>query len=228
MAVCCILAATSQAHATVYELTTADHRFDTGVDNQGWWSTTISNSNSNDNYYCGLNSNGPHRSFFTFFAPSWGTNETIVGAVLAAPRGASNSASAEVQLFDVATAVAILNNNAGTHSAIYEDLGSGLSYGSVVVSGSGTASQAVQIPLNAQGMAALQASAGTYFSIGARLANESNHLFGDTDIYTARLIVTTVPEPKSVVLTGLSVIGLTMLRPRRSPTTAVGNSACYG
>jgi hypothetical protein len=194
--------------ATVHQLTTSEHQFLAGVDNQGWWADSIyTTTTNNDNYLCGLlegTTAGHTRSFFTFYVPAWSPSETVVSAILSAPRGGSlhaNSPSVELQLFDVTTPAATLNNNLGTNVAIFGDLGTGINYGSAVVSGTGTASQPVQVPLNAQGIAALNGSLpGTYFSIGARLADESNRIFLDSGDYTVSLIVTTVPEPSTALL----------------------------
>jgi hypothetical protein len=53
------------------------------------------------------------------------------------------------------------------------------------------------LPINSQGIADLTNAAGSYFSIGARLENEALRMFGDSDGYTAQLILRTVPEPIS-------------------------------
>ena len=43
------------------------------------------------------------------------------------------SGAVTVEFFDVSTEVSTLNNNAGTSAAVYNDLGSGTSYGTVPV-----------------------------------------------------------------------------------------------
>jgi len=126
-----LFAASGVASATSMTLSTADNPFDPGVLNQGWWSQTISVTDDNDNFAFG----GSYRNFFTFdLSP---VSQTITAATLRI-NGTSTSGSGSYPItygvFDVSTAAATLNNNVGTSSSIWTDLGSGTSYGSAVFS----------------------------------------------------------------------------------------------
>jgi hypothetical protein len=177
-------------------LTTAQHQFDPGIDNQGFWSTSIFNEDINDNYFCGANSSGDHRSFFTFFVTA--LPQPVVSAALSVQRGVTSSVNPTgIELFHVSTPANVLNSNDGFSSTIYSDLGSGMSYGLTHVPGAGPADESLLLPINSQGIADLTNAAGGCFSIGARLENEALRMFGDSDGYTAQLILRTVPEPSS-------------------------------
>jgi hypothetical protein len=65
---------TRSADADIITFSTSNSRFDNNVNNQGWWSNTSNNFDSNDNYITGFTTfgiipfGGPTewRSFFTF------------------------------------------------------------------------------------------------------------------------------------------------------------------
>src|SRR4029079_15459549 len=45
---------------------TSDRQFDRGIDNQGWWSANVANSDANENYSAGFFAGRLYRDFFTF------------------------------------------------------------------------------------------------------------------------------------------------------------------
>lgn len=210
---------------------TSDSQFTPGVDNQGWWSPTQMNNDLNDNYFTGQNPSHLLRNFFTFDLSSLAPG-TAVSATLEVVRYEYNSpdASETLGLFDVSTPAATLNNNVGTSATIYNDLGTGVSYGTFVVN-SYTASntETLTFSLNAAAIADINAAAGGFFSIGGFLQNLShpqefeNIFFLSDGSGIQRLIVETnapaaVPEPTTMLLlsTGLIGIGASVRRRMKS------------
>lgn len=76
------------------------------------------------------------------------------------------SLAATYSLFDVSTDPVTLNNNTGTSATIFEDLGTGTSYGSFVVAGAGLPTDVLSFALNAAALADIAGAAGGFFSIG--------------------------------------------------------------
>ena len=112
--------------------TTGMSEFTGGVRNQGWWSPTAINQNTNDNYIVGNDGNFIN-DFFTFSIPR--DLGAITSAVLSIPQdfGSTRAAPFTYYLFDVSTDAATLNNNEGTSATIFEDLRSGTLYASILI-----------------------------------------------------------------------------------------------
>ncbi len=163
--------------------------------NQGWWSPTSSNSDSNDNFIAGTD--GPYNDFFTFSLAD--VQGPITDAVLRLGGSYSHSGlPLTYSIFDVSTDPVTLNTNVGTSQAIYDDLGSGVLYGSILVT---SLTNPTDVPLNAAGLAALNdaiSGAAEYFSIG-----------GTTSPGTAP-----IPEPGTALLLGAALAGFGLLRRR--------------
>jgi len=197
--------------ATTVVFNTSDSQFDLGVDNQGWWSATRNANNSNDNY--ALTSTG--RNFFTFDLSSLAG--PVASATVELRRYIYSGEAAETfEFFDVSTDAATLNNNTGTSAVIYDDLGTGTSYGQFEVSSVGTTSQLLHFHLNAAAVADINGAAGVFFSIGGSLiTNDGNDvLFGSSNgAGIQRLIVELVPEPTTCTL-ALAALCLAMSRRR--------------
>lgn len=154
-------AADSDPH--VYLSTRAGH-FPGSVANQGWWSATHSSTDDNTNFLVGRTVDGDVlRNFFTFDL----SHQTVpvTRAVLRLHMEYKTSQPAMAyQIYDVSTPPEVLNRNVGTSSAIFDDLGSGTSYGFLQVPDQ----QVLWIVLNPAGLAALNAARGGYFSLGGR------------------------------------------------------------
>lgn len=213
-----LLLGTVQANAIV--LTTSQSQFDPGVNNQGWWRAEpgvgAGNVDSNDWYFTGETSLGVFRGFLTFDLSALTASDNIIGAVLNLTRFLSsgiNEPTETLGLFDVATDAATLNSNDGFSSAIFNDLGSGSSYGTFIVPGQGDPSDVLTFVLNGTALADLNASKSGFFSIGMDLLSQGGEdgLFsfsGDGGIQELTLQVTPVPEPSSLILAAFGLAGL--------------------
>jgi PEP-CTERM motif len=214
------------ADADVITFSTSDSRFDNNVNNQGWWSNISNNFDSNDNYITGFTNfgiitfGGPTewRSFFTFDLSTLDlTGQVLLSATLEVVRSLYDSSdpTETIAFFDVSTNAATLNNNFGMNTAIFNDLGSGATYGSFVVPAySESSTEALAFLLNTAALADIASAAGGFFSIGGALQSFSNDgrpqaeaLFGFSMGTTQSLTLevapaTAVPEPGSFFLFG--------------------------
>ena len=114
------------ASAVPITVSTSDNQISPGVDNQGWWGTGVNTNPTNDNY---ISFEPTHRSYFSF--DLGGITGTVISAVLEVRRYSTNE-GATLQLFDVSTSATALAQRQILDSAIFNDLGSGTSYGSFV------------------------------------------------------------------------------------------------
>ena len=216
-----ILVVSSGAAGEILVFDTSDSQFDAGVDNQGWWSNTLSNYDENDNYATGINPFGDlSRNFFTFDFSSLTLPVTSARLELTRFYYDSTAESEIFGLFDVLTDAITLNNNVGTSASIYDDLGSGASYGEFEIFSEGLETDVLTFELNAAAIADINAGKGGWFSIGGALMSPGSpvgdgteSIFGSSqDGGVQQLIVEVIPEPATVVLVGLGVL---LLRRRR-------------
>ena len=200
---------------------TSDNQFDPGVDNQGWWSDTMSNEFITDNYAIGINPEGhKNRNYFTFDLSS--LSLPVISATLELTRFNywSTAESETLGLFDVSTNADTLNNKNGINALIYEDLGSGASYGEFEIFAEGLPEDILSFELNAAAIADIDASAGGWFSIGGSLLSFGSPVGDGTELLfgssqyggVQQLVVEVIPEPATVVLLAL---GSLMLRKRK-------------
>ena len=179
---------------------TSDSRFDKGVDNQGWWHTSIQNNDDNDNYIVGTaDPGGRFRHFFSFDLST--LRGKAVGATLVLRRYQGEGDFTEtLGLFDVRTAADKLNNNRGPNVRIYRDRGSGSEYGRYVLPTDGAGTQAVRLRLNAAAVADVNAARGGFFSIGGKLLSinkppANQFLFGGSSGRGVQRLVVYVEPP---------------------------------
>jgi hypothetical protein len=170
-------------------LSTGDSPFFEGSRNQGWWSGTSTNYDTNTNYFAGRDEIGSQlRNFFSFdrSAPCTATTLTLKLQRYQA------SGSHTYTLFDVSTPAAELNRNEGRSEAIFNDLGTGTQYGTFTVD-PGDEDDILSFPLNAAAVADFHAAQGTFFSVGGRAsaeeASEPEHLFAYSNFLATGVIV---------------------------------------
>lgn len=212
-----LAAVVAPTYATAITFTTSSAKFNAGVLNQGWWSSGPSHNNGtgNDNHYTGLAGSDILRSFYTFDLTSLTSlTETATSATFRVKRGGQSS-TASVEMWDVSTDAALLNANNGINAMIFSDIGSGNSYGTSTVS-TGNSSDYLSFTLNSQALSDITAASG-FFSIGVSLSNVGGNIFSGTGGDVTYLDVTTVavPEPATLALFGLGLLGLAVLRKRK-------------
>jgi hypothetical protein len=184
--------------APTQTFTTSQSPFDPGVRNQGWWGTTFEARDSNDNYAVGGCCSGTStRDFFTFDLSAACAASTVTLRLTRFEQTGPLTYS----LYDVSTPAATLNANVGVSPEIFNDLGSGTSFGSFPVA-PGALTDVLSFPLNAAGVAAFNAARGGFFSIGGQTPAEGTadleFLFGASGGPNGiqELTVTCVPETK--------------------------------
>lgn len=181
----------SVALAATTTLSTSDNRFDVGIDNQGWWSPTLFNTDGNDNYFTGRTGSRLLRDFFTFDLSGL-DGCTVSSATLELTHASSFGNNPHVLgIFDVTTDAATLNNNTGTSAAIYNDLGTGTQYASVSIPNGASGTESIS--LNAAAITDINAAIPGFFSVGGSLQNlapfGSDYLFGASGSSSNKLTV---------------------------------------
>lgn len=195
--------------------------------NQGWWSDGDMNSADNSAIQTGsINAGGTinYRSFFTFDLNNPAlAGVTVNSAVLTVTRGAgnpANDATETIELRSVSTDATLLNTTTGISPTIFGDLGSGTSYGSLTVAGTGAAGELFDFNLLGAAISDIEAGiGGGYFSIAGFLATSDGNdtFFTDSPAVSAvtlTLDVTAVPEPTSGLLAALGMAGCAFYRRR--------------
>lgn len=188
-------------------------------------------ANRNDVYVLGSQGSIPLRNYFTFDLRNVQFTDAIESVTLELTRfrSAPRNQTLTIGFSEVSTDPVELNQQRKPSDTIFEDLGDDLSYGQFQVS---TGSDepvsdfsTIKFTLNSTAIAAIQKSAGGFFSIGGSLVPQptsgQTYLFGSppevTDKGIQRLIVTTrttpppatVPEPGTVaaiLLTGVAIL----------------------
>ncbi len=237
----CLLT-TARANASLLSFTTNQSQYTPGVNNQGYWANRdlpcCTVMDTNDNYFTGEADFGlttgfaELRSFFTFdlrsmAAPVTGASLTVYSGVFG-----TDSFTEVLELFDVSTEAAILNFNDRVNDAIFEDLGSGNSYGRFRLFRATDSMVDITLELNDAALADINAAAGGFFSIGGKIRTisqtGSEYVFGQTGGPNRRpaeltLSVAAVPGPGVMSLTALALLLIwARCRPERatSPTRA--------
>jgi PEP-CTERM motif len=194
----------------------------------GSWSLFQGHTSENQNYYAGtsgFNGSDLYRNYFTFDLT--GVTDTVTSAVLQLfTYSIIGSGNLRFTLYDVSATPAALDTTFSGFSGIglspFDDLGSGTSYGSGSLAGF-LSNTVVSFTLNSDGIAAINAARGSFFSIGGSTnsqigaPNQALFAFSNSNPNNA-LVLTTVPEPSSVLgMFGFGIIWrVAFLRRRRS------------
>jgi hypothetical protein len=206
LAVAALFAAQAGARPAFMTVTlqTSQSEFSPGVLNNGWWDDTGIHT-PNGNYIVGQL--GPvFRDFFTFDASL--LSGCARAAKLQIPRGDGSgdiggaATGAFFELHDVTTDLLTLNTGTGPDTAIFDDLGSGASYGGrFLPTGAPYAADSFVITLNTAAVHDLNAAFlnSDFFSIGGMITGEPffTFLFGGTPVFTP----TDVARPVNLIVT---------------------------
>lgn len=173
---------------------------------QGWIHSSGFQIPGNTNYLVGYAGN-EYRDFFVFNLS--GVSGNIFGATLRINVAGYESMDPfeTVEFYDVTTPVSTLADGSGGPAA-YADLGTGTFYGSVTITGA-DGYQTIDIPLNAEGVAAVRSALGGDFAIGGAMSTYNDNLeyvFGDSMNFTAQLILTTDTTPPVVTVPWTMVV----------------------
>lgn len=175
--------------------------------NQGWYSSVYPRMASSSNYSIGSGNGAEFRNFFSFQLPTFSSGEAVSSVSLQLTRY-NQTATVSYSLFDVSTDATTLKNGGdlAENTAAFNDLGTGISYGTFTVL-TGTPTDILTFDFNADGIAAVNAASGQYFSVGGALSGADlaaqNVLFASSnDRVGQQLVVTTetVPEPATWAL----------------------------
>jgi hypothetical protein len=196
--------------------------YNPGTKNQGWWNTRIRNFNGNDNYTVGQGilqgENHYYHNYFTFHLGSLNLEgQQIVSATLRLTRGDGMGAAMQLLSFwDVSTDPIRLNNKIDSpNPQIFDDLGSGVNYGTFAVPTFGDPNEVLEFSLNIAAITDLTSAAGHGdMSIGGALNTTGlegfQFLFGSTGSFSGvqQLVIDTVPEPGVLTLLGVGAANL--------------------
>jgi hypothetical protein len=198
----------------------------------GWYASYGVHNDDNTNYLTG-GYVSEYRSFFVFDLAGVQNVPQATLRIFNPPRPAdslhgyqSPHAFEELTIFDVSTPVNTLRAGDNQQLATFNDLGTGISYGSALVS-SASNNNFVDVPLNGAARAAL-ASATGLFSLGGAITTLSptygtpatyQYVFGESGPGPVQLVI--LPEPTAALMlaVGLIIACQAQRRPRRGSSS---------
>lgn len=167
----------------------------------GWYNSTGAHTPTNTNYIVGQSSGVTYRDWFVFDVPASATPVTSASIAIFNPSNgyASPDANETYKLFDIATPITTLRSGGTGLTTIFDDLGSGVEFGSVVITPANNGSL-ILINLNAAGLAAVQAARGGQLAFGGAITSLSGAsqqlVFAFSSSTLVRtLIINGSPEP---------------------------------
>jgi hypothetical protein len=179
-------------------ITTNNGDFFVPISDSGWRDGNFFHEKSNSNFFVGhisddVPNRGEFNNFFTFDLS--GISGTITTASLNLYTYEAAGSSINYQLFDITSPLSDVHA-AGTNASVYNDLMTGISYGSFIYNSSDS-NQFHSILLNSDGILALNSAIGGEFGIGGAIMGgiESPPL--------------PIPEPQTYAmwLAGLGLLG---------------------
>jgi hypothetical protein len=147
----------------------------------GWWDENGDNTPGNTNYLTGLYSADLYNSFYVFNLS--GITQPIASAELGIYNPTSGYTSSNpsetLGFFDVSTPIASLEAGGAGQTSIYQDLGTGVSYGTTTVSAADDG-ETVTSSLDAAAISAMNADLANQFAIGGSLTSPTvgGYVFG--------------------------------------------------
>lgn len=187
-------------------ITTSSGDFFVPISDSGWWTSDFGHDELNKNYYAGHGTHavpGNHNNYFTFDLS--GISDTITTASLNLFTYEAAGSSINYELFDVTSPLSEVHAT-GTNAAVYDDLMTGVSYGSFIYNSSDS-NEFRSILLNADGISALNSAIGGEFGIGGTV---TGGIEGSSP--------PPIPEPETYAmwLAGLGLLGFFGYR-RKNP-----------
>lgn len=186
----------------------------------GWYTDSGNHSATNKNYIVRTNGNGNMRNYFVFDLSS--VAGTITGATLKLTNPQTSAIStASYTLYDYAGAISSLETDT-SNLGIYDDLGTGAVYGTQ----NNFRSSLSNLSLNSAALSALNSNHGL-FALGGALTSTGESYFetyGNTGyamnvrqlVLTVSDSPTAVPEPGTLALASLGLLGISALRRRKN------------
>ncbi|WP_160827580.1 PEP-CTERM sorting domain-containing protein [Nitrosomonas sp. JL21] len=174
-------------------ITTSTGDFFVSNSDSGWWASSAGHDAENDNYIAGKCCDiANHNNFFTFDLSAVSGN--VISASLTLYSYDVIGSSIEYQLFDITSPLTDVRTS-GTNVSVYNDLMSGLSYGTFMYNPSDS-DQTRTLVLNSNGISDLNDAIGGGFGIGGTIT-------GGVEMPPP------VPEPETYLmwLGGLGLIG---------------------
>lgn len=210
----------SQASADIIYVPTFKNPVGGLSNNQGWWNNKQTNPNPvNTNYFAGRQLGDESEEFRNYFSFDLsGISGIVVSARLEVVRYLSREGAA-YQLFDVSTSPEDLARRQIIDLDVFNDLGTGTSYGTFNI-GAGEREDLLSFLLNDDALLDINASLGSFFSIGGVSANNVSLFLFSHSGGIQRLVLETediiaVPEPATAGLFGLGLVGLGVVSRRR-------------